>query len=77
MKAYSESAEVLAETDRAIDLLRLAFPARSGLHRPGHGLSIGDGNVFEDEQMKALQSEFEAPQEAMIEIGNRKQPAGF
>jgi hypothetical protein len=60
MKAYTESAEALAEADRAIDLVRLAFQREAGFIDRDTGFPSPLWKNFEREQMKALQSEFEA-----------------
>lgn len=59
MKAYTDSAEVLAETDRAIDLLQLAFQREAGFIDRDTGMPSPLWRNFEREQMKALQREFE------------------
>jgi hypothetical protein len=59
MQAHVESAEVLVEADRAIDLVRLAFQREAGFVDRDGFPSPQWGN-YEREQMKALRSEFEA-----------------
>lgn len=60
MKAYSDSAEALAEADRAVDLVRLAFQREAGFIDRDTGFPSPLWSNYEREQMKALQSEFEA-----------------
>jgi hypothetical protein len=60
MKAHTETAEALAEADRAIDLVRLAFQREAGFIDRDTGFPSPLWRNFEREQMKALQSEFEA-----------------
>jgi hypothetical protein len=62
MKAYTESAEVLAETGRALDLLRLAFQREAGFINRDTGFPSPMWDQFERQQMKILAPEFEALQ---------------
>jgi hypothetical protein len=59
IKAYTESAEALAEADRAIDLVRLAFQREAGFIDRDTGFPSPLWRNFEREQMSSLQSEFE------------------
>lgn len=63
MKAYTESAEALAEADRALDIVRLGFQREAGFVTDG-GFPSPQWRNYERDQMNALKAEFDAAEVA-------------
>ena len=60
MQAHEESAKALADVDAALAMVRMSFMSEAGFMNRDTGFPTPQWQQYEREQMKALESEFEA-----------------